>query len=106
MLASTTLDIIRSALRSDPNTAPAERKRLLHLLQHGPPPPPPAEATPPEVRLVRRVEAARRLGCSVRMIDRLAAEGLLAKRRLPLRKRAAGILESDLVQLIQAREAA
>lgn len=58
-----------------------------------------------EPRLLRRAEAARRLGCSLRLVDRLAKDGALVKRKLPGRKRAAGILESDLLALI-AEEAA
>lgn len=58
-----------------------------------------------EPRLLRRTEAAPRLGCSLRLVDGLAKDGALVKRRLPGRKRAAGILESDLLALM-ADEAA
>jgi hypothetical protein len=36
----------------------------------------------------------------LRLVDRLAKDGALMKRKLPGRKRAAGILESDLLALI------
>jgi hypothetical protein len=36
----------------------------------------------------------------LRLIDRLAKDGALVKRRLPGRKRAAGILEADLLALM------
>jgi predicted DNA-binding transcriptional regulator AlpA len=64
---------------------------------------PPTQPTKPtEPRLLRRAEVARRLGCSVRLVDRLATEGVLPKHRLPNRRRAAGVLEADLIALITA----
>jgi hypothetical protein len=55
-----------------------------------------------EPRLVRRAEVARRLSCSLRTVDKLAASGVLAKRKLPGRLRASGFLSSDLDGLILA----
>jgi predicted DNA-binding transcriptional regulator AlpA len=68
---------------------------------------PPANGTPtaPEPRIIRRAETAHRLGCSVRLVDRLAADGILPKRHLPNRQRAAGFLESDVNALIAGRKA-
>lgn len=54
--------------------------------------------TPP--RILRRAEVAQRLARSKRAVDRLAADGVLRKVRLPGRARAAGFLESDVVALI------
>jgi hypothetical protein len=96
----TTIEIIRSGLKGDPTLSPADRARLLALLRNGTGAPK-ANAPPAcEPRLVRRAEAARRLGCSLRLVDRLAQDGILPKRRLPNRQRAAGFLESDLNTLI------
>lgn len=55
-----------------------------------------------EPRLVRRAEVARRLSRSLRFVDKLAASGVLAKRKLPGRVRALGFLASDVDALILA----
>jgi hypothetical protein len=94
-----TLEIIRTALKADPSVAANERARLLATIRGG------GEqvlkpASIVEQRLIRRAEAAHRLGCSLRLVDRLAKDGALVKRKLPGRKRAAGILESDLLALM------
>ena len=99
-MLATTLEIIRSALRADSTVSPGERARLLTLLRNGSRPGPMAAGGQPEQRLVRRAEAARRLGCSLRSVDHLAAQGHLPKRKLPGRRRSAGFLESDLTALI------
>jgi predicted DNA-binding transcriptional regulator AlpA len=101
----TTLKLIRIAFESDPTLPVPDRRRLLALLRGGAQQPAPAPATAPatgEPRLLRRAEAARRLGCSIRLVDRLARDGTLPKRRLPGRRRSAGILESDLLTLLLA----
>lgn len=49
---------------------------------------------------MRRAEAAQRLSCSLRSLDRLAASGALRKRTLPGRERASGFLASDVEALI------
>jgi len=53
-----------------------------------------------EVRIIRRIEAARRLSCSLRTIDKLAATGVLQRRKLPGRVRASGFLAGDIDTLI------
>lgn len=94
-----TLQIIRTALKADPSVAATDRARLLAAIRGGG-----EQAFKPakvvEQRLIRRAEVARRLGCSLRLVDRLAKDGALVKRKLPGRKRAAGILESDVLALI------
>lgn len=96
----TTLEIIRSGLRADPSLTPTDRARLLALLRNGPNSPNTDPATPTAPRWIRRVEAARRLSCSLRTVDKLHAQGILRKRKLPGRIRASGFLETDLVKLI------
>jgi len=98
MPLETTVKAVSAILRSDPSFTPKTRNELLAVLRNGLPK---AETMTQSVeRLVRRGEAARRLGYSVRMIDRLAQEGVLRKRKLPGRVRASGFLESDLTALI------
>lgn len=95
MLATTT-QIIRSALQADPSLNPHDRAQVLALLREKPG----NSKTADVPRLIRRAEAARRLSCSLRLVDRLAKDGFLAKRKLPGRQRASGFLESDVERLI------
>lgn len=53
-----------------------------------------------EARLLRRREVASRLSVSLRTVDNWAREGLLTKRRLPGRRRAAGFSSVDVEKLI------
>jgi hypothetical protein len=99
-MLKTTSDALKAVLRADPSLNVADRNRLLALLrgcQRQTPVETSAERTE---RIVRRAEAARRLSCSLRTVDKLAASGVLAKRKLPGRVRATGFLESDLVALL------
>jgi hypothetical protein len=95
----TTIELIRSGLKTDPSISPSDRAHLMAMLRQGPQPPKP-ETVLNEPRLIRRIEAARRLSCSLRTIDKLAAAGALKKRKLPHRVRASGFLESDVAALI------
>ena len=104
-MLTTTYEIIRSGLKADPSLTPRDRAQVLALLRDKPKQiKTETEATPP--RLIRRAEAARRLDCSLRLIDRLAQQGILPKHKLPNRKRASGFLESDLNALLSHKEAA
>jgi predicted DNA-binding transcriptional regulator AlpA len=98
-MLSTTLEIVRSGLKGDPTLTPQDRARLIAALRE-----PTAQKSAPiiftEPRLVRRAEVARRLSCSLRTVDKLAASGVLAKRKLPGRLRASGFLASDVDSLI------
>jgi hypothetical protein len=98
-MLNTTLEIVRSGLKADPTITPLERARLLAALRQ-PAVQKPVPETSAEPRLVRRAEVARRLSCSLRMVDKLAASGVLAKRKLPGRLRASGFLASDVDNLI------
>lgn len=101
MLLPTTIDVIRAALKGDPNPSPAERIRLLAMIRAGAtvvnPPDSRLDAGP---RIIRRKEAARRLACCLRVIDRLAQEGKLKRVKLPGRVRGAGFLETDVNSLL------
>jgi hypothetical protein len=101
MLLPTTIDVIRAALKSDPNPSPGDRARLLAMLRAGAvpanSPAPPPDSGP---RILRRAEVARRLACSLRTVDKLP----LKKFKLPGRTRAAGFLESDINSLLASKE--
>jgi hypothetical protein len=100
-MLNTTLEIVRSGLKADPTLTPQDRARLLAAMRE-----PAVQKSEPvisaEPRLVRRAEVARRLSCSLRTVDKLAASGVLAKRKLPGRLRASGFLASDVDGLILA----
>jgi predicted DNA-binding transcriptional regulator AlpA len=99
-MLQTTIEILRSGLKSDPTLTPQERTRLLATLRE-PAAQKPAPVAHTELRLVRRAEVARRLSRSLRFVDKLAASGVLPKRKLPGRVRASGFLASDVDALIQ-----
>jgi hypothetical protein len=90
-------------LKADPSLTPADRNRLLALLRnHGKADAEPAATEP---RIIRRHEAARRLGCSVRAVDNWTRAGILQKVTLPGRTRAAGFREADVAALIAGKGA-
>jgi len=95
-----TLEIIRACLLADPEITPDQRTRYIAILRS-----PIVPTQTPQVitapKLIKRAEAANRLGYSTRMVDKLAASGVLHKCKLPGRARAAGFLESDVDALIQ-----
>jgi len=113
----TTLKLCRTAHEADPSETPSDRACLMAFIRL-----PAAErarmmgylrsrtnVTKPETqterieRIIRRAEAARRLSCSLRLVDRLAKDGILPKRKFPGRVRASGFLESDLLALIAGK---
>ena len=105
-MLNTTLQAVRSVLGVDPTINPEERNRLVSLLRHGPPMDAKnaTPAAPAVARLIRRKEAAARLSVSTRTVDNLTKSGILHKRTFSGRKRASGILESDLVALLTGKE--
>src|SRR5580692_3193674 len=98
-MLNTTLEIIKSGLKADPTLTSDDRQRLLAALRT-PAAQKVAPQIPAEFRLIRRAEVARRLSCCLRTVDKLAAAGILAKRKLPGRVRASGFLASDVDKLI------
>lgn len=99
-MLTTTIQIIKSGLQADPSVTPMERARLLALVRKKPDAAEHEHPVGREPRLIRRAEAARRLSCSLRTVDKLAADRVLPKRKLPGRVRASGFLEADLAALI------
>jgi hypothetical protein len=99
-MLDTTVEIVRAGLKADPTLTPQERVRLLADMRK-PAAQKSAPVTSAEPRLIRRAEVARKLSRSLRFVDKLAASGVLAKRKLPGRVRASGFLASDVDALIQ-----
>jgi hypothetical protein len=104
-MLATTFNLLRCGLESDPSLTPADRKRILAIVRDGGKNPSRSDSAPLDPpRLLRRVEVARRLACSLRTVDKLPVR----KVKLPGRKRAAGFLEADVnaLLLMSGREAA
>src|SRR5438477_11494988 len=92
-----TIEISKAALKSDPTLSTKDRQRHLNIIRHGlDAKDQQVETQPATERIIDRKEAARRLSCSLRMVDKLAASGVLSKFILPGRVRGAGFRESDL----------
>ena len=105
MPLETPLRIVKSAFAADPSISTGDRTLLFKLVRDGPPAQA-APAAPEPERILRRAEAARRMGCSLRAIDLWSRQGLLQKIRLPGRVRCAGFRERDLAALIAGKPAA
>jgi hypothetical protein len=99
-MQSTTLEIIKTTLKGDTTLTPEDRKKLLVLLHNGGKIPQGNEKTKSEPRILRRAEAAKRLGVTLRAIDKWACEGILRRIKLPGRTRACGFSERDINELI------
>jgi hypothetical protein len=99
-MVNTTIEIIRSALKGDPTVSPEERTRLMLLLRRPVNKPNLVSTMASSPRLIRRKDIARILSCSLRLVDRLAQDGILRKLRLPGRLRAAGFVESEVWALL------
>ncbi len=97
-MLDTTVTCFKQLLSADSTVDPAERRRLLGLLAKD------SDAIQKtRERIVRRAEAAERLGVSLRTIDNLARQGALTRIRLPGRKRGAGFRETDVVALMDGK---
>lgn len=94
-MTETTLAIFRAALIADPTISPAERRRLVSLIQE------PARDICP--RLLRPGEVARRLGVCRRTVANLRKQGVLVPVMLPGRSHALGFREIDVSALIEGR---
>ena len=96
-----TYDAVMTLLKADRTLQPRERARLIAAMSDKPEN---GAAVPyvPE-KLIRRQEAAARFGVSKRTVDLWAKQGLLTKRKLPGRKRAAGFVEAEINALITGK---
>jgi DNA-binding CsgD family transcriptional regulator len=85
---------------ADATLTPAEREALRRLRR--------GEVTTPSpaARLLRRTEAAARLSCTPRTVDRWCGLGLLPRVKLPGFARASGIPEASVAGLIASHAAA
>ena len=96
-----TREVCRSVIKADQSMTVEQRNRLLAILSN--PESLENKAEPVVPRLIRRAEAARRLGIGLRALDGLCRGGALPKVKLPGRVRACGVREADLLALIEGR---
>lgn len=94
IMLQTTIDAVKAVLAADPSVNSDERKALVEALRRGPKP----EAV--HDRVLRRPEAARRLGVSVKALDIWKLRGVLRPVTIPGSSRALGFRESDVEALI------
>jgi hypothetical protein len=94
-----TLEIIRACLAADATIQPAERARLLNSLK-APAPSRPAEQD--GLKVWSRRELAKRLGRSLRYVDKLAQVGVIQRVLMPGRVRGIGFQASQVEALFGA----
>lgn len=103
----TTVDAIKAILRADPTVTPADRVLIIAAIRnHGKQAAQPKPVEQQEARILRRAEVARRMGCSLRTVDRMVCEGMIQKVTLPGRKRACGFRLADFERLLTAESPA
>ena len=100
-MLATTVDVVKAACRADPTMTPAERARLIALVRSGGTPQQAPSRADMRGRVIDRETTAGMFNRSLRFVDRLAAQGILRKCKLPGRVRAVGFLESDVDALIR-----
>ena len=81
-------------MSADPSVNPEERKSLVETLKNG------AKAEARHDRVLRRPEAARRMGVSTKALDQWKRRGVLVPVQIPGSSRALGFRESDVEALI------
>ena len=93
-MLQTTIDAVRAILTADPSVNADERRVLVETLRNGP------RAEARHDRVLRRPEAARRLGVGVKALDLWKRRGVLVPVIIPGSSRALGYRESDVEALI------
>ncbi len=97
-ILTTTQAAIKALLKSDTTIDLGEHRRLEALLFTG--------ANRVDIqseRIIRRIEVARLLAVTPRMVDKYAQRGMLKRVTLPEQSRANGFRESDVRALISGR---
>lgn len=93
-MLQTTIDAVKAILAADPSVNAEDRKALVEALKKGP------RAAAVHDRVLRRPEAASRLGVGVKALDLWKRRGVLVPVTIPGSSRALGFRESDVEALI------
>ena len=94
IMLQTTIDAVKAILAADPSVNAEDRKALVEALKKGPRP------GAVHDRVLRRPEAASRLGVGVKALDLWKRRGVLVPVTIPGSSRALGFRESDVEALI------
>ena len=97
IMLQTTIDAVKAILAADPSVNAEDRKALAEALKKGP------GAVAVHDRVLRRPEAASRLGVGVKALDVWKRRGVLAPVTIPGSSRALGFRESDVEALIAGK---
>ena len=100
---SGTLEIIKTAIKSDSTMRLDEKAHLLSVLKRAGKPDDCEQSTQKLTRIIRRREAAQLLGVSRRAVDAWAKDGVLHKIHVSGRRRAIGFNSEEVEALMQIR---
>ena len=96
-MLQTTIDAVKAILSTDPSVNEEDKKALVEALKKGP------GVAAVHDRVLRRPEAARRLGVGVKALDLWKRRGVLEPVTIPGSSRALGFRESDVEALIAGK---
>lgn len=96
-MTESTAAVLIAILKADSSITPQNRSEVLALLRNG------STTRTTEAKLLRRAQAADKLGVSLNTLDRLCRTGALTKRKFPNRKRSAGISQAEVDAFITGR---
>jgi ribosomal protein L17 len=93
-MKETTIEILKSVLKTDPTITAEERSNLILLFKGAP------LCKKSDDKLLKRKQVAEMLSSSTRLVDKLAVQGLLHKVTFRGRQRSAGYRRSEVEALL------
>jgi hypothetical protein len=93
-MKETTIEILKSVLKTDPTITAEERSNLIQLFKGAP------LCKKSDDKLLKRKQVAEMLSSSTRLVDKLAVQGLLHKVTFRGRQRSAGYRRSEVEALL------
>lgn len=93
-MRETTIEILKTVLKSDPTVSAEERNRFIQICKGAP------LEKKSDDKLLKRAQVAEMLSSSTRLVDKLAVQGLLHKVTFRGRQRSAGYRRSEVEALL------
>lgn len=93
-MRETTIEILKAVLKGDPTVSAEERNSFIQIFKGAP------LGKKNDDKLLKRAQVAEMLSSSTRMVDKLAAQGLLHKVTFRGRQRSAGYRRSEVEALL------